>query len=126
VPFAPLGGRTAPPRRAGHCVTGVPVQMPSYVPVYATPSAVTPAIVPVCRCESWSPTSIAVGWGGWHPHGLVPPAAGKSGFVLKLHHVATDSVPLLIATDGNITTGPSQGRPPPEWTDPAYQPIQWP
>jgi hypothetical protein len=78
------------------------------------------------RGSANAPTSIAVGWGGWHPHGLVPPAAGKSGFVLKLHHVATDSVPLLIATDGNITTGPSQGRPPPEWTDPAYQPIQWP
>jgi hypothetical protein len=72
-------------------------------------------------------TSVAAGWGGWNHHGiLAPPAATVRGVVLRLHHGATDSVPLLIATDGDITSGPSQGAPPAEWTDPAYQHVQWP
>jgi hypothetical protein len=79
------------------------------------------------RGSASAPTSLAVGWGGWQPHGvLVPPAAGALGVVLRLHHVATDSVPLLIATDGDVTSGPSQGPPPSEWTDPGYQHVQWP
>jgi hypothetical protein len=79
------------------------------------------------RGSASAPTSLAVGWGGWQPHGvLAPPAAGALGFVLRLHHVATDSVPILIATDGDITSGPSQGPPPSEWTDPGYQHVPWP
>jgi hypothetical protein len=73
-----------------------------------------------------APTTLAVDWGGWQHHWVVPPTAGAThGFVLKLNHTAKDSVPLDVATDGVLLVGPVQGDPPPEWSSPDYQQIKW-
>jgi hypothetical protein len=71
------------------------------------------------------PTNVAIAWGSWRRHGVVSPAAPRSqGFVLKLRHVNPDSVPLLLATDGEIVVETQQRRPA-EWTDATYQHLEW-
>jgi len=73
-----------------------------------------------------APTALAVNWGGWQHHWVVPPMPGAiRGFVLKLNHAANDSVLLDVATDGVLLVGPMQGDAPPEWSSPEYQQVKW-
>lgn len=78
------------------------------------------------------PTSLSVAWGAFRKSGSIRPpqvlpgrAIGAKGFVLKLRHTKNDSVGLTVSTDGRISQGPYQGRPPGEWNDGDYAHVEW-
>lgn len=78
------------------------------------------------------PTSLSVAWGAFRKSGSIRPpqvlpgrAIGAKGFVLKLRHTKNDSVGLTVSTDGRISQGPYQGRPPSEWNDGDYAHVEW-
>jgi hypothetical protein len=53
-------------------------------------------------------TNIAATWGSWKQHAVATPVPGARGFVLTLSHSVADTVPLFVATDGAIVSGPMQ------------------
>jgi len=78
------------------------------------------------------PTSVNVTWDRPRRTILVPGPSYASpcqrstpaGFVLRLRHSSSDSVPLTITTNGTIVRGPYQGEAPPETIHACYKLVK--
>ena len=74
-------------------------------------------------------TKVTVKWGSYNQTKTVSPpkinAPVPEGYVLKLKHKKADSIDLSVTTDGTIKSGPTQGGPPPEWSNKAYKQESW-
>lgn len=114
-------------RPAEKAVTFTPP--PEIGAVYTIVTACTALGVP-------QPTRLGVQWGGWAKNEEVVSKGGGSsaaGFVLRLSHSNPDSFPLTVsagparfASRGcQISKGPLQGPPPPEWSDERYTRLEW-
>lgn len=75
-------------------------------------------------------TSVSVAWGTFNRSGSSTPSGSCSqsipaGFVLKLQHTNSDSVPLTVTTNGTFVRTPYQGVAPAEINHPCYKLLSW-